>query len=236
MPTTSKQEKPRRSQIEIRQLLWMKTFRYLPASVISQARLSLDLFPISTHTIRIGIEAVSQKFNPGEIESLGEADKTILSIPTATLSAFVEDEAQLFSRANIQIGIRGSAFKSGDSTIMALEPRLLLSVRLAKEWDIQAAYSRMRQNIHLLSNNGVGLPNDIWVPATPQTGIAVADQYSLGLAGSVKAVPLSFTLETYYKKLYRLDRLPYRSLFYFGLSTKLGGTDRNSGSREYLRD
>ncbi|MEM6801976.1 MAG: TonB-dependent receptor [Bacteroidota bacterium] len=178
--------------------------------VISKVRdlsgkLSIDWYPFSHTNIRAGVEAVHQRFRPGTLEINSEEqeiDESVLqNFPTYTYSAFLENEISLFSRLRFHAGLRASSFQTLDTSIQALEPRLLLQFNLGSTWSMQAAYSIMRQNMHLLSSNGVGLPNDIWVPATAKTGIAVSEQYSLGLLKNLAQVPLTISFEAYHKSL-----------------------------------
>ena len=61
----------------------------------------------------------------------------------------------------------------------------------------------MAQFIHLLTNSGIGLPTDLWVPATEQIRPQRAYQAALGLAKSWKG-KYEVSLEGYYKEMYNL--------------------------------
>lgn len=67
----------------------------------------------------------------------------------------------------------------------------------------------MRQFIHLLSTNSVGLPNDVWVPATAAVPPQFARQYSLGIFKNYPAQKLTISVEGYFKAL--KDLIDYRS-------------------------
>jgi hypothetical protein len=64
----------------------------------------------------------------------------------------------------------------------------------------------MTQYLHLLSNSGVGLPTDLWVPATSRIPPQNSRQYALGLEkefsrGKSRAAGYRISLEGYYKQM-----------------------------------
>jgi hypothetical protein len=58
----------------------------------------------------------------------------------------------------------------------------------------------MNQYIHLLTNSGVGLPTDLWVPVTKRIPPLVADQFAIGAAYNHQNT-YEISLEGYYKKM-----------------------------------
>jgi hypothetical protein len=62
------------------------------------------------------------------------------------------------------------------------------------------SYAQMTQYIHLLSNVGIGLPTDLWVPATAKVGPENAYLASMGLAYNLRN-KYEFTVESYYKEM-----------------------------------
>lgn len=58
----------------------------------------------------------------------------------------------------------------------------------------------MTQFIHLLTNAGLGLPTDLWVPATPSIGPEKSKIISAGLARSFSS-DYEISLEGYYKEM-----------------------------------
>jgi len=59
----------------------------------------------------------------------------------------------------------------------------------------------MNQYVHLLSNTGLGLPTDLWVPTTDRVAPQQSKQVAIGLAKDIENPALGFTLEGYYKKM-----------------------------------
>jgi hypothetical protein len=65
---------------------------------------------------------------------------------------------------------------------------------------IKASYAQMNQFIHLLTNSGVGLPTDLWVPATALVPPQQSRQWALGWAYNIND-SYDASIEGYYKKM-----------------------------------
>ncbi|MFP5471936.1 MAG: TonB-dependent receptor, partial [Bacteroidia bacterium] len=74
---------------------------------------------------------------------------------------------------------------------------------------IKASYAKMQQSVHLLSSSGVGLPTDLWLPATKKVRPSTSVQYALGIAQSIEHGLYEFSIETFYKKMNNL--IEYRA-------------------------
>ncbi|HEY6162385.1 MAG TPA: TonB-dependent receptor, partial [Bacteroidia bacterium] len=70
---------------------------------------------------------------------------------------------------------------------------------LKEDLSIKAAYTIMNQYVHLLSNTGIGLPTDLWVPSTKNVGPQHSQQFALGAAKDLPKKNLTVSLEGYYK-------------------------------------
>lgn len=81
-----------------------------------------------------------------------------------------------------------------------VEPRLSLRQMLQNNTAIKFSYTLMNQPIHLLTNNGLGLPVDIWVPATSKIRPQMAQQIAFGITQPWKK-NIEFSIEWYYKKM-----------------------------------
>ena len=66
----------------------------------------------------------------------------------------------------------------------------------------------MNQNLQLLSSNTVGLPNDIWIPATANIPPSKAQQISIGLSKSFQNNMYELSIEVYDKKFKNLIDYP----------------------------
>ncbi|MEI7596551.1 MAG: TonB-dependent receptor [Bacteroidota bacterium] len=112
---------------------------------------------------------------------------------------YVEDEAKLSERLKVNGGLRLSDLYSQKKSYLNLEPRLASNYKLNDDLSFKLSYALMNQYIHLLSNTGIGLPTDLWVPATSRTKPQQSQQIAAGFAKDF--IPQNFTLsiEGYYK-------------------------------------
>lgn len=101
------------------------------------------------------------------------------------------------------MGLHASTFLVENKNYPSLQPRISTRFLASPNWSLKASFATMQQNIHLLTNAGIGLPTDLWVPATatikPQTSV----QGSLGFARTFKD-EYEFSIEGYYKKMNNL--------------------------------
>ncbi|MBO5805592.1 MAG: hypothetical protein J6R10_01875 [Tidjanibacter sp.] len=68
-------------------------------------------------------------------------------------------------------------------------------------------YAYMTQYVHLLSNNTISLPSDLWVPVTDRIKPMSSSQYSAGLFYDIPGL-FDLSVEGYYKSMHNL--LEYR--------------------------
>jgi len=82
-----------------------------------------------------------------------------------------------------------------------LEPRLSLSTILNDNNSIKIGYSKIRQYLNSLSNNGSIVPVNIWQVSNSDIIPLVSDQVSLGYVKIIPEIKGQLTLETYYKEI-----------------------------------
>ena len=99
----------------------------------------------------------------------------------------------------LNAGFRLSNFAADNNKYLNLEPRLSLSWRVDEDLALKVSYASMNQYIHLLSNTGINLPTDLWVPTTDRVKPQSSRQVALGLAKDIPSKRLSLSLEGYYK-------------------------------------
>lgn len=83
----------------------------------------------------------------------------------------------------------------------SVQPRFSGRYLLNENWAIKASYAKMQQYIHLLSNTNIGLPTDLWVPATDSVAPQQSWQVATGVARSFSKYGLEFSVEGYFKKM-----------------------------------
>jgi hypothetical protein len=100
----------------------------------------------------------------------------------------------------INAGLRLGHFIAESKHYFSPEPRLSVNYMVKDGLSAKIAYAEMNQYIHLLSNTGVGLPTDLWVPSTDRVSPQNSKQISAGVAKEFFEQGYQLTLEGYYKK------------------------------------
>jgi hypothetical protein len=170
-------------------------------------KLDLDYIPTPNHYVRFGGQTIFHKFSPGVAFSSSNTDgDTTLGareVYAMEYSLYAEDEFRLGRLLKVNAGVHTSAFAVQGRWYQSLQPRLATRLLLGREFSLKASYATMTQYVHLLTNAGLGLPTDLWVPATSRVRPQQASQVALGLAKSHKS-KYEFSAETYYKKMSNL--------------------------------
>jgi hypothetical protein len=183
-------------------------YRFVYKSGISDFGLKdeFDILLNEKNTLKLGGAVTRHHFNPGDnsysYQSNGIANLDTVSgfedIVSHDVSIFAQHIYSLKNRWNVQSGIRHSYYFIGNKIWQAFQPRLAVAYKLSKRFQILADAARMAQFIHLLPNNNLGLPNDVWFPVTEKLHPFISNQSSLG----VKFLSGSWTItsEVYYKQ------------------------------------
>jgi outer membrane cobalamin receptor len=150
-------------------------------------RADADYFVHDKHTIRAGFNYIKQHFNPtvrqstvilqGNQENIVDQDSVIKA---NLFQTYIEDNFRLHKNLSIYGGFHFSTYTQASKTYSSLQPRLKAMWTPFEKHMLTAAFSSMTQYIHLLSNSGLGLPSDLWVPSTP----LIAPQQSLQWSGN----------------------------------------------------
>ena len=157
--------------------------------------------------IRAGIETIVHQYVPSVLKTTFTVGQTILATTNQPINSieqavYGEQEWRPSSNLTIQPGLRLVGYRVGTKTYPSVEPRLGVNWTVWDKLTLKAGYSKMRQFVHLLNSNAVGLPNDIWVPATANVAPQRASQLTAGLATSLgKRQTIQVSVEGYYKWL-----------------------------------
>lgn len=160
--------------------------------------------PGLNHDIEFGSEATLHHYAP----SIFNSSYSALNITNSQLTGreyafFAEDKWIMINRLQLHAGLRFSIFDIEKKTFYGTEPRFSANYDLTKAFALRVAYSKMQQYIHLLSGNGTGLSNDLWVPATKRVPPQFAHQWSIGTVNKLNN-SVNVTLEGFYKKLFNV--------------------------------
>jgi outer membrane receptor for ferrienterochelin and colicin len=174
-------------------------------------KVDFEYLPDPNHSIRFGYNQIYHTFKPGVsvLSVLGDGsfgvDTTFgnKNIYAHEGALFAEDDWTITPRLKANIGLHFSGFLVSDSTYTSLQPRVSFRYLVNEKVSVKAAFTTMSQYIHLLTNATIGLPTDLWLPATEKIGPEKAIQYAIGVVYEPDdGVELS--LESYYKTMENL--------------------------------
>lgn len=146
--------------------------------------MEFDYFLNAQHKLKMGFGFNHHRFSPKIEQSLTniEIDDTNVNRDSITIgnevSLFVEDTYSPNKKTQVYVGLNYSRFNVRDASYEYLQPRLNLVFKPQKGISLQMTGSRMVQFVHLLVNNGLGLPSDLWVPSTNEIAPEISDQFS----------------------------------------------------------
>lgn len=166
--------------------------------------------PSPAHDIKFGANYTYHTFRPGVFVakmSMSESntanidttfgDKNVMSHETML---YAEDNMNIGPFIKANVGLHYSTFFVQDQFYHSLQPRLSMRFLISDKLSAKAGYAAMSQYIHLLSNNSISLPTDLWVPVTKRITPMKSHQVSAGLFYNLMD-KLDLSLETYYKTM-----------------------------------
>lgn len=172
----------------------------------------VDFMPSIRHTIKTGFISTFHTFTPNAVvikESSSNFDYDEKEqYRTLESGVYVQDDIRITAAWRALVGLRLSHFVAEGNQLLRPEPRLSTSYMLGKRTSFKASYAEMNQYIHLLSNTGIGLPTDLWVPATSRIKPQRSRQVAAGFSHDIKKPELTVTVEGYYKRSY--DIIAYK--------------------------
>ena len=151
------------------------------------------------HVFKPGITEYRSKLNGKEVVYNSVSDN---SAPALESAFYVENELNT-GKFIFNLGLRYSNYLIENKIFHFYEPRILGKYSFLKNKFIEFSYSKMHQNIHLLSNSGVGIPIDFWLPATGLAPPPVSNQYTFGYSGTINGC-FELSIEGFYKKMRNL--------------------------------
>lgn len=160
-----------------------------------------DIYPGEGHRLELGLQWDVMTYQPiryREQSSLSDefrVDQQV-SLLSHEPQAWIQDTWQR-GPWRLDVGLRFHGELQADTFFRSLEPRVSLSRQLISQWHFSLAWARASQFMHQLSATQLGLPGDVWLPATrflpPQRG----NQWSTGVAGKWSKYEVS--IEGYYR-------------------------------------
>jgi len=175
-------------------------------------KIDMDYSPLPSHNIKFGASGIYHVFKPGVSAFRYSDNYENMSIDTTfgsgnlyaqEFAVYVEDDFRIGKRFKFNVGGHFSGFSVRDTMYYSVQPRLSGRFLISDKISLKASYVQMTQYLHFLTNSTIGLPTDLWLPATDRISPQHSEQYAAGLAFSLKN-DLNLTLEGFYKEMQNL--------------------------------
>ena len=183
-------------------------------------KIDVTFLPNPNHNIKFGIGDIYHTFKPGVTTESYNYDGFSQSASVGSkfhyaheVSAYLEDEHKISNKLKVNYGLHHSSFFVGTKQYHELQPRISANYILTENSSIKFGYSRNAQFLHLLTNTGIGLPTDLWVPATEKIAPVTSNQVSVGYNHDIRR-KYNFVLEGYYKKMDNIIQYKEGSSFF----------------------
>ncbi|MES2781062.1 MAG: TonB-dependent receptor [Bacteroidota bacterium] len=165
----------------------------------------IDFHPNANHTIKGGVQFIYHQFTPSAYvlkDQFSGTDTTSeVNIQSMENAMYIEDDIKMGLKWRLNPGLRLSHFSAQSKHYINLEPRMSISYNLKSDLAFKGSFSLMNQYIHLLSNTGIGLPTDLWVPSSDNLKPQQSWQVAGGVAKDFIEQNFSLTIEGYYKQM-----------------------------------
>lgn len=171
-------------------------------------KIDVDYLPNPNHYVRFGGQFINHTFTPGVNQFYNtESGAPPLEIEFGNAisyadewAVYAEDDWQIGTRFKVNAGFHVSGFGIDSTQYVSAQPRISMRWAANDRWSWKASYVWMTQYIHLLSNVGIGLPTDLWLPTTKSVTPMQAQQVALGWVFE-PAKGYSLSMEGYYKNM-----------------------------------
>lgn len=161
--------------------------------------------------IKYGAGATVHQFTPSQTYSSesSENDELLKIFGMSKLNSnegysYFENNIKIGRNFNANVGLRYSFYSVQNKIFNSIEPRGVISFILGSRAQIKAGYTKMSQNVHLLSSGGMGIPADYWLPATSSLIPSVSEQVSVSFEYETFNGEYSWCIEPYFKQMNNL--------------------------------
>jgi len=159
----------------------------------------------ANNSVKVGAHFIHHQFTPSAYvvkdQFSGQDTSVIAQIASFENALYAEDDIKIGTKFRVNPGLRLSHFAAQTKNYVNLEPRLSTSYNIKSDLALKASYALMNQYIHLLSNTGIGLPTDLWVPSTDRIKPQQSWQVATGVAKDFMEQNFSISVEGYYKEM-----------------------------------
>jgi len=180
-------------------------------------KLDFDLVPSSSHFIKFGVSATRHEFRPrllfystfvtntGFVEpntpiTKGSVNEAVeeTTISGDEILIYVEDEIELNRNLTLNVGINNSIILTPLKTYINPQPRISLKGQ-GKPINLFGSIGFYSQFVQALTNSGIGVPADLWLPTTSKLSPQKSYIFSAGFSSQSKKGTY-FETELFYKK------------------------------------
>lgn len=185
------------------------------------AKVDMTWSPSTEHNVRFGAAYVNHTFSPDVTVARmsmsqeifnpeeGTTPDTLITIDEMfgdkiirahEVVIYAEDDLSVGEYLQANVGLNYSGFGVGGEFYHSLQPRVSARLMLADNFSVKAGYAYMTQYVHMLSNNNISLPSDLWVPVTERIKPMNSSQMSAGLFYDIPGW-FDISVEGYYKTM-----------------------------------
>lgn len=157
------------------------------------AKVDFDYHPSSEHHLLFGLAFTKHKFQPRIVQFAGNVPiDTFNSVVEGVLdraalrngeyALYIEDEWRPNTKIKINPGVRFSYIEVPQKAYQILQPRLLMSFEVLRDFYLLGSAGYVVQPVHLLTTTGRGRAEDLWVGATSRFKPIESKQISTGFS------------------------------------------------------
>ncbi len=177
-------------------------------------KVDFEYSPNTNNEIKFGANLTNHTFRPGvQVYKLDEKTGSDIQKMDTTIGdknvysnefiAYIEDNIKLGQFFKANLGLNYSTYWVQGKFYQSLQPRISTNLMINHNLSFKAGYAYMNQYIHLLSNNNISLPTDLWVPVTKRIDPMNSHQVSAGFFYELNKIA-DLSVEGYYKSMNNL--------------------------------
>jgi len=194
------------------------------------------------NTVKTGIGLTAYVFYPGIIKFRYEennlsADTLIQNLRYLSTAYYSYASLQTIwnKKWETEAGLRTIIYKTGSKISPAIEPRFHVKYRTGTHSSVKFSYMEVQQTMHLLTSGGLGLPIDMWMPATEMVPPGRSWQVAGGYYRTFgKNTEYDLSIETYYKEMFNLITYkPGANFFRLGFENWEYAVEKNGFGQSY---
>lgn len=172
-------------------------------------RFDFDYYLNNQHAVKFGVNYIYHIFQPEAFNIDGDFEEEF-DLPNSPsifgneYAIYVEDEFEPFKKLKVNAGVHASAFYVDEKWYPSVQPRVSSRYLINDKLSVKASYAEMAQFLHLLTNSGIGLPTDLWVPVTENIKPQISQQTAIGISSLLGKGKYEASIEAYYKDMKNL--------------------------------